>query len=115
MLCGSVVVDGTLWAGIVLTPAETSLVFSGSAVLSTLDVSHGQAGLAGEGVMNTVMELGPTVRLAALMAIAATKTDLVLGYSWTFDATALSYGLLVLLSLLVLAKQRLSDQSKETV
>lgn len=100
MLCGSVVVDGTLWAGIVLTPAETSLVFSGSAVLSTLDVSPGQAGLAG-GVMNTAMELGPTVGLAALMAIAATKTDLVLGYSWTFDATALSYGLLVLLSLLV--------------
>ncbi|WP_339428188.1 MFS transporter [Pseudomonas sp. RA_105y_Pfl1_P41] len=103
-----------LWVGIVLTPAGTSLVFSGSAVLSTLDVSPSQAGLAG-GVMNTAMELGPTVGLAALMAVAATRTDLVLGYSWAFGATALSYGLLALLSLLVLAKQRLSDQSKETV
>ncbi|ANZ13537.1 MFS transporter [Streptomyces noursei] len=79
-----------LLPGLILLPAGTSLVFSGSAVLTTADVPGHQAGLAG-GVMNTAMELGPTVGLAALMAVAATQTDVVAGYAWAFGAGGAVY------------------------
>ncbi|UQA90682.1 hypothetical protein [Streptomyces halobius] len=39
--------------------------------------------------MNTAMEPGSTVGLAALMAVAATQTDVVVGYAWAFGAGAL--------------------------
>ncbi|MGK9165054.1 MFS transporter [Inquilinus limosus] len=74
-----------LLPGMVLLATGLSLMFSGSAVLSTMNVPQRQAGLAG-GVMNTAMELGPTVGLAALMSIAATRADAVDGYAWAFGA-----------------------------
>ncbi|GAU65850.1 putative drug efflux pump [Streptomyces sp. NBRC 110611] len=79
-----------LLPGLILLPAGTSLVFSGSAVLTTTHVPAHQAGLAG-GVMNTAMELGPTVGLAALMAVAATKSDVLAGYGWAFGTAGAVY------------------------
>jgi MFS family permease len=76
--------------GSVLLAIGLSLVFSGAAVLSTANVPQRQAGLAG-GVMNTAMELGPTVGFALLMTVAATQTDEVHGYAWAFGAAALAY------------------------
>ncbi|NIC06598.1 MFS transporter [Billgrantia bachuensis] len=87
-----------LLPGQVLLAAGISMVFSGSAVLSTINVPQEQAGLAG-GVMNTAMELGPTVGLAVLMSVAATQTDTIAGYSWAFGAAALAYGLIAFLTL----------------
>lgn len=76
--------------GSVLLAIGLSLVFSGAAVLSTANVPRHQAGLAG-GVMNTSMELGPTVGFALLMAVAATQADAVPGYAWAFGTAALAY------------------------
>ncbi|MEU9983170.1 MFS transporter [Streptomyces sp. NPDC050856] len=76
--------------GLILLPVGLSLVFSGSAVLSTAGVPPHQAGLAG-GVMNTAMELGPTVGLAALMSVAATRADVVAGYGWAYGTAGAVY------------------------
>lgn len=81
---------GGLLPGMVLLAAGMSLMFSGSAVLSTMNVPQRQAGLAG-GVMNTAMELGPTVGLAALMSVAAARPDAVDGYAWAFGAGGTAY------------------------
>ncbi|MFQ3787105.1 MFS transporter [Halomonas sp. A29] len=87
-----------LLPGQVLLAAGISMIFSGSAVLSTTNVPQEQAGLAG-GVMNTAMELGPTVGLAVLMSVAATQVDTIAGYSWAFGAAALAYGVVAFLTL----------------
>lgn len=79
-----------LMPGTLLVAVGMSLMFSGSAVLSMTNVPLSQAGLAG-GVMNTAMELGPTVGLAVLMSVAATQGDVVRGYGWAFGAACLSY------------------------
>lgn len=79
-----------LLPGLILLPAGASLIFSGAAVLSTADVPTHQTGPAG-GTMNTAMELGPTVGLAALMSVAATQTDTVTGYAWAFSTAAAVY------------------------
>lgn len=79
-----------LLPGSVLLAVGLSLVFSGAAVLSTANVPQRQAGLAG-GVMNTAMELGPTVGFALLMTVAVTQADVVRGYAWAFGAAALVY------------------------
>lgn len=83
--------------GTVLVAVGMSLMFSGSAVLSMTNVPLRQAGLAG-GVMNTAMELGPTVGLAVLMSVAATQDDVVRGYGWAFAATSLFYIVLALVA-----------------
>lgn len=87
--------------GLLLLAAGGSLVFSGSAVLSTTNVPQHQAGLAG-GVMNTAMELGPTVGLAALMSVAAGQADVVVGYAWALGTTAVVYLIAALLALLLI-------------
>lgn len=79
----------------VLVAVGMSLMFSGSAVLSTTNVPQHQAGLAG-GVMNTAMELGPTLGLAVLMSIAGTQSEIVRGYAWAFGAACLFYVVLAL-------------------
>lgn len=73
--------SGGLW----LTFQRIALVFSGSAVMSTSNVPEHQAGLAG-GVMNTAMELGPTIGLAVFMSVAGLRTDIVEGYALAFAA-----------------------------
>jgi MFS family permease len=90
----------------VLLPAQAllaigiALIFSGAAVLATTNVRQEQMGLAG-GVMNTAMELGPTVGFALLMAVAATRTDIVDGYARAFGTAAACYGLAAVAALLV--------------
>ncbi len=79
-----------LLPGLFILPAGASLMFSGSAVLSTASVPLHQAGLAG-GVMNTSMELGPTMGLAALMAVAATQADTIAGYGLAFGSAGCIY------------------------
>lgn len=79
-----------LLPGMVLLPVGAALVFAGTAVLATRDVAAHQAGLAG-GVMNTAMELGPTIGLATLMAIAATRTDVIDGYTWAFASAGIAF------------------------
>ncbi|MCG3460874.1 MFS transporter [Xenorhabdus bovienii] len=88
-----------LLPSLVLVAVGISFAFSGSAVLSTTNVPQHQAGLAG-GVMNTAMELGPTVGLSALMAVAATRTDIVDGYAWAFGTAAVAYVVAALLAIL---------------
>ncbi|CDG16108.1 MFS transporter [Xenorhabdus doucetiae] len=79
-----------LLPSLILVAVGTALAFSGSAVLSTMNVPQHQAGLAG-GVMNTAMELGPTIGLSALMAVAATQVDAIDGYVWAFGTAAVVY------------------------
>jgi MFS family permease len=93
-----------LMPGLVLVAVGISLVFSGSAVLSTIDVPQHQAGLAG-GVMNTAMELGPTVGLAALMSVAATQADVIHGYAWAFATAAIAYVIAAVLTFMLTQRQ----------
>ncbi|MBD2811322.1 MFS transporter [Xenorhabdus sp. Vera] len=89
-----------LLPSLILVAIGMSLAFAGAAVLSTMNVPQHQAGLAG-GVMNTAMELGPTVGLSALMAVAATQIDTVDGYIWAFGTAAAAYAIAALIALLL--------------
>ncbi|WP_405618299.1 MFS transporter [Streptomyces sp. NBC_01508] len=64
-----------LLPGLVLLPAGAALSFAGAAVLATGGVPDRQTGLAG-GVLNTAMELGPTVLLAALLTLGGDAVSL---------------------------------------
>ncbi len=79
-------------------------VFSGSAVLATMNVPEHQGGLAG-GVMNTTMELGPTFGLSALMSVAAAQNDVVQGYGWAFGTAAIVFVVTALVGA-ILTRQR---------
>lgn len=87
-----------LMPGLILLAGGGSLTFSGAAVLSTADVPPHQAGLAG-GVMNTAMELGPTVGLATLMSVAALQPDVVDGFAWAFGTAAAAFLVMAALAL----------------
>lgn len=101
---------GTAYLTVIL-PAQAllaigiALVFSGAAVLATANVPQEQMGLAG-GVMNTAMELGPTVGFALLMAVAATRADTVDGYAMAFGTASASYGVAAAVAWAVAAKRR---------
>lgn len=64
-----------LLPGLILLPAGAAAAFAGAAVLATDGVEPHQAGLAG-GVMNTAMELGPTVVFAAVLAFGSDAISL---------------------------------------
>ncbi|MFF7774603.1 MFS transporter [Streptomyces tanashiensis] len=64
-----------LLPGLVLLPAGGALSFAGAAVLATDGVPAHHAGLAG-GVLNTAMELGPTVLFAALLTLGGDAVSL---------------------------------------
>ncbi|MFI8321185.1 MFS transporter [Streptomyces sp. NPDC085529] len=64
-----------LLPGLLLLPAGGALSFAGAAVLATERVPAGRAGLAG-GVLNTAMELGPTVVFAALLTLGGSAAPL---------------------------------------
>ncbi|MDL5511106.1 MFS transporter [Arenibacter sp. M-2] len=81
-----------------ILPVGLSMIFSGSAVLSTANVRPSEIGLAG-GVMNTSMELGPTVGLAVFMSVAAFENDMVSGYSLAFKTAGVAFALMSLLLL----------------
>ena len=98
-----------LLPGIVLLPAGAALAFAGAAVLAVGGVPQQQAGLAG-GVMNTAMELGPTLGLALLTAVAAARAShataagaspqaaTISGYAWALGAAGLAFALLAVLT-----------------
>jgi MFS family permease len=98
-----------LLPGIVLLPAGAALALAGAAVLAAAGVPAQQAGLAG-GVMNTAMELGPTLGLALLAAVAAARTSHVAatggspqaaatsGYAWAMGTAGLAFALLAVLA-----------------
>lgn len=64
-----------LLPGLLLLPAGCALSFAGAAVLATEGVAADRAGLAG-GVLNTAMELGPTVLFAALLTLGGDAVSL---------------------------------------
>lgn len=64
-----------LLPGLLLLPAGAAAGFAAASVLATDGVEPRQTGLAG-GVMNTAMELGPTVVLAALLTLGSDSTSL---------------------------------------
>lgn len=94
LACLATLNNGTSFAGVllpgqVLLAIGMALSFAGAAVLSTRNVPLDRMGLAG-GVMNTAMELGPTLGFALLMAVAATRTDAVEGYALAFATASAS-------------------------
>ncbi len=107
---------GTL-PGLVALPAGVALTFAAAAVLVVADVPRPQIGLAG-GVMNTAIELGPTVGLAIVNAVATARTNRVSssvdlphavtdGYTWGFAAAGLATALLaVLIAVAVVPRRR---------
>lgn len=64
-----------LLPGLLLLPAGGAASFAGATVLATERVEPRRTGLA-SGVMNTSMELGPTVVLAALLTLGSDSTSL---------------------------------------
>ncbi|MFF4901765.1 MFS transporter [Streptomyces sp. NPDC001068] len=64
-----------LLPGLVLLPAGAAASFAGAAVLATEGVPPEQGGLAG-GVLNTAMEVGPTVLFAVLLTVGGDATSL---------------------------------------
>lgn len=88
----------------ILVAVGIALVFAGAAVLSMAHVPPWQMGLAG-GVMNTAMELGPTVGFSLLMAVAATAADSVAGYARAFGTAAATYTLFALVALAIAGRR----------
>ncbi|MFI0989826.1 MFS transporter [Streptomyces exfoliatus] len=74
-LDGSVPYAYGLLPGLLLLPAGGALSFAGAAVLAVEGVPADRAGLAG-GVLNTAMELGPTVLFAALLTLGGDAVSL---------------------------------------
>ncbi len=69
--------------GLLLLPVGAAASFAGAAILATDRVPAHQAGLAG-GLLNTAMELGPTVLLAAALSLGGvTGPVLALGTAFT--------------------------------
>ncbi|MFD3662288.1 MFS transporter [Streptomyces sp. NPDC058659] len=72
---GSVPYAYGLLPGLLLLAVGSALSFAGAAVLATEHVPAHRAGLAG-GVLNTAMELGPTVVFAALLTLGGDAVSL---------------------------------------
>jgi MFS family permease len=96
-----------LLPGLVALPAGVALTFAAAAVLALADVPRPQIGLAG-GVMNTAIELGPTVGLTIVNAVAVARTNRVSssvdlpravidGYAWGFATVGVALALLAVL------------------
>ncbi|MEV0145613.1 MULTISPECIES: MFS transporter [unclassified Nonomuraea] len=88
---------GVVLAGLLLFPVASGLALSGATVTALDGVPARQAGL-GAGLVNTAMEVGPTVGLAALAALAAARTGphrdpaaVTHGYGFALAVTALLF------------------------
>ncbi|WP_245684513.1 MFS transporter [Streptomyces roseoverticillatus] len=89
---------GAMLAGLIVFPVGIACVFSGSTVVALEDVEDSRAGLAG-GVVNTAMEVGPTVGLAILVSLAtAHATGLRSGGETAASATSGGYAFALLLA-----------------
>ena len=77
LLLGQLAVDtpyaGTLLAGLLVFPAGAALTFAAATVVAVQDAPAHQGGLAA-GLVNTAVELGPTLGLALLVSLAGTRT-----------------------------------------
>ncbi|MFC9626345.1 MFS transporter [Streptomyces sp. NPDC056930] len=78
-----------LLPGLVLLSAGTAASFGGAAVLATEGVPQQQTGLAGS-VLNSAMELGPTVLFAALLTLG--------NDAWSLAATGIALAVVALLN-----------------
>lgn len=65
---------GFVLAGLITLSVGASLAFAGATVTATADAPEHHRGAAG-GIMNTALELGPTVGLAVLVSVAAARTS----------------------------------------
>lgn len=82
---------GVPYAGLLVFPLGAGLAFSGAAVAALAGVPDREAGAAG-GLLNTAMELGPPVGIAALTAIAAAHSpDAAAGYAFALRAGAVAF------------------------
>ncbi|MFD7132867.1 MFS transporter [Streptomyces sp. NPDC059894] len=77
-----------LLPGLVLLPAGTAASFGGAAVLATEGVPRQRTGLAA-GVLNTAMEVGPTVFFAVLLTLGSD--------AWSLAATGAALAVVALL------------------
>ena len=108
---------GPLLLGLLIFPAGAALTFAGATVTAVTAVSADSAGLAA-GVVNTALEIGPTVGLAVLVSVAGKRTALALnsgidgrhaattGYAFAFAATGLAALTLAVIALAVLGRRR---------
>ncbi|MFI2783782.1 MFS transporter [Streptomyces sp. ALB3] len=78
-----------LLPGLVLLPVGAAASFGGAAVLAADDVPQQQTGLAGS-VLNSAMELGPTVLFAVLLTLGSD--------AWSLGATGVSLAVVALLN-----------------
>jgi MFS family permease len=105
LLLGRLHVDtsyaGSLLAGLVLFTIGAGLTFAGATTAAVADAPDDEAGLAA-GVMNTAMELGPTVGLALLVSLAGARTAR-LAASGTGPAAAVTGGYALALTVAGLA------------
>lgn len=93
---------GVVLAGLVLFSVGSGLAFAGATVTALAAVPAERSGVAG-GLVNTAMEVGPTVGLAALLALATARTDalrhaghdipeaITSGYALAFGAMAFAF------------------------
>src|SRR5690606_21306985 len=91
-----------LLAGLIIFAAGAGHAFSGATVAALEDMPDHRAGLAG-GVVNTAMEVGPTIGLALLLSLAAARTARLTapghdaaaavtgGYAFAFGAAAFAF------------------------
>jgi MFS family permease len=94
--------DGTLVAGLLVLPLGIGLTFAGATVVAVADVPDEQAGLAG-GVVNTAMEIGPTLGLAVLVSLAAAQAgDTTSGYGFALGIAAVAFILMAPIAALLL-------------
>ncbi|MEU7855367.1 MFS transporter [Nonomuraea sp. NPDC049141] len=94
--------DGALIAGLLVLPLGIALTFAGATVAAVTDVPDEQAGLAG-GVVNTAMEVGPTLGLSALVSLAGGTTS---GYGFALGIAAVAFILMAPIAALLLRTPR---------
>ncbi|MBT2234663.1 MFS transporter [Nonomuraea sp. NEAU-A123] len=98
--------DGALIAGLLVLPFGIALTFAGATVAAVTDVPDEQAGLAG-GVVNTAMEIGPTLGLSLLVSLAAAQAgDATHGYGFALGITAVAFILMAPIAALLLRTPR---------
>lgn len=103
--------------GLVLFTIGVGLSFAGATVAVFADVPDHQAGLAG-GVLNTAMEMGPTIGLAVLVSLAGMHTAALTvagaaepaatsgGYGFAFGAAGVAYVVVAVIAARTLRPRR---------
>jgi NAD(P)-dependent dehydrogenase (short-subunit alcohol dehydrogenase family)/predicted MFS family arabinose efflux permease len=115
----------TLLPGTVLLSVGAALTFAAATVLALAGTAREQMGLGG-GVMNTAMELGPTIGLALLTTVAIARAGsrtgagadpavaAASGYAWAFGVAAVAFGLLAGLTALIRPTKHPTDRTRRS-